>query len=157
MYSHMTDEQAQHLALRHNRATDFTCKMTTQDKVHFCRLRLYSMAKKSLTEEPPEKNSEWKNSCASTLMMTKKQLEDNMVFMLSSLSNKNYELYRVIVAAFEKIKVKGIAAAKVDCKGSNFRGLRGFSETETTEMLQKCANGENVLKSLNSTCFNQKK
>jgi hypothetical protein len=33
VYSHMSDEQAQHLALRHNRATDFTCKMTTQDKV----------------------------------------------------------------------------------------------------------------------------
>ena len=91
VYSRMTDEQAQHLALRHNRATDFTCKMTTQDKVHcikfmvyfpctyinnfctkvhLCRLRLYAIAKKSLTEEPPEKNSEWKSSCASTLMMT---------------------------------------------------------------------------------------
>ena len=33
-----------------------------------------------------------------------------MVFMLSTLSNKNYELYRVIVTVFEKIKVKGIAA-----------------------------------------------
>ena len=72
--------------------------------------------------------------------------EDNMVFMLSTLSNKNYELYRVIVTTFEKIKVKGIAAPKVDCKGSNFRGLRGFSETECTEMLQKCASGETVLK-----------
>ena len=80
-----------------------------------------------------------------------------MVFMLSTLSNKNYELYRVIVTAFEKIKVKGIAAPKVDCKGSNFRGLRGFSETECTEMLEKSASGETVLKSLNSTCFNQKK
>ena len=30
-----------------------------------------------------------------------------MVFMFSTLSNKNYELYRVIVTAFEKIKVKG--------------------------------------------------
>ena len=50
-----------------------------------------------------------------------------MVFMLSTLSNKNYELYRFIVTVFEKIKVKGIAAPKVDCKGSNFRGLRGFN------------------------------
>ena len=33
VYSRMTNEQAQHLALRHNRATDFTCKMTTQEKV----------------------------------------------------------------------------------------------------------------------------
>ena len=33
VYSRMTDEQAQHLAIQHNRATDFTCKMRTQDKV----------------------------------------------------------------------------------------------------------------------------
>lgn len=63
--------------------------------------------------------------------------------MLSSLSNINFEFYRVIVTAFENIKVKGIAAAKVDCKGSNFHGLRRFNEIETAEMLQKCASGEN--------------
>ena len=31
--SSITDEEAQHLALRHNRATEFTNKMLTQDKV----------------------------------------------------------------------------------------------------------------------------
>lgn len=31
--STITDEEAQHLALRHNRATEFTNKMLTQDKV----------------------------------------------------------------------------------------------------------------------------
>ena len=58
-----------------------------------------------------------------------------MVFMLSTLSSENYKLYRVIVAAIEKVKVKGIAAPKVDCKGNNFRGLRRFSKTDCTEML----------------------
>lgn len=31
--SSITDEEAQHLSLRHNRATEFTNKMLTQDKV----------------------------------------------------------------------------------------------------------------------------
>ena len=33
VYHGLTDELAQHLAHRHNRATEFTSKMTTQDKV----------------------------------------------------------------------------------------------------------------------------
>lgn len=33
VYSNLTDEQAQHLAIKHNRATHFTHAMTTQDKV----------------------------------------------------------------------------------------------------------------------------
>lgn len=36
VYVGLSDEQAQHLALRHNRATEYTSKMTTQDKVHLC-------------------------------------------------------------------------------------------------------------------------
>jgi hypothetical protein len=80
-----------------------------------------------------------------------------MIFMLSSLSNNNYTLYRDIVTKYEMIKVKGIVAAKTDCKGSNFRGLRGLSEMEITEILRNCASGENTLKSLNSTSLNKKK
>lgn len=33
VYRDISDEQAQHLAMRHNRATEFTNKMSTQDKV----------------------------------------------------------------------------------------------------------------------------
>ena len=33
VYHDLTDEQAQHLAHRHNRTTEFSNKMTTQDKV----------------------------------------------------------------------------------------------------------------------------
>ena len=33
VYVNLTDEQSQHLAHRHNRATEFVNKMTTQDKV----------------------------------------------------------------------------------------------------------------------------
>ena len=33
VYSNLSDEHVQHLAHRHNRATEFTSKMTTQDKV----------------------------------------------------------------------------------------------------------------------------
>ena len=33
VYSSLTDEQAQHLAIKHNHATHFTHAMTTQDKV----------------------------------------------------------------------------------------------------------------------------
>ena len=39
VYTRLSDEQAQHLAHRHNRATEFTSKMNTQDKVlhtHAC-------------------------------------------------------------------------------------------------------------------------
>ena len=33
VYQNLTDDEAQYLAVKHNRATDFTHKMTTQDKV----------------------------------------------------------------------------------------------------------------------------
>ena len=39
-------------------------------KVQICRMRLYSMAKRSYTDEPPEKSSQWRDSCSTTLMMT---------------------------------------------------------------------------------------
>ena len=35
MYGRLSAEQAQHLAHRHNRATEFTSKMNTQDKVYW--------------------------------------------------------------------------------------------------------------------------
>ena len=38
VYHGLSDEQIQHLAHCHNRATEFTSKMTTQDKVCFCGL-----------------------------------------------------------------------------------------------------------------------
>jgi hypothetical protein len=72
VYRGLSDEHATHLAHRHNRATEFTSKMTTQDKVHICRMRLYSLSGLSLdtTDELPSKSAEWRNSCASTLLMT---------------------------------------------------------------------------------------
>lgn len=36
----ISDEEAQHMALRHNRATEFTNKMLAQDKVIFMRMKL---------------------------------------------------------------------------------------------------------------------
>jgi len=33
VYQNLTDDEAQYLAVKHNRATDFTHKMTTQDKI----------------------------------------------------------------------------------------------------------------------------
>ena len=35
VYRGLTDEMAQHLAHRHNRATEFINRMTTQDKVFY--------------------------------------------------------------------------------------------------------------------------
>ena len=89
VYVNLTDEQSQHLAHRHNRATEFVNKMTTQDKVccqtilvlkyaipvnvqvHLCRMRLYTLAGKTcLSEDTPLKTQEWRISCAATLMMS---------------------------------------------------------------------------------------
>ena len=36
VYSGLSDKQATHLALRHNKATEYTSKLTTQDKVGVC-------------------------------------------------------------------------------------------------------------------------
>ncbi|KAL5509182.1 hypothetical protein EMCRGX_G004500 [Ephydatia muelleri] len=144
VYGRLSAEQAQHLAHRHNRATEFTSKMNTQDKVHLCRLRLFTIAERSVSDEPPEITNKWRESWATTLMMTKKQLDENMIYALSSLSNDNYRLYQAVVQRCEKGKDKktkksslGLSCNKTDCKGSNFRGLRGLSEDEMTEMLQK--------------------
>ena len=41
VYSSLTDEQAQHLAIKHNRATHFTHAMTTQDKVRTSHPNIY--------------------------------------------------------------------------------------------------------------------
>ena len=41
VYTRLSDEQAQHLAHRHNRATEFTSKMNTQDKVLHTRIKLH--------------------------------------------------------------------------------------------------------------------
>ena len=46
---------------------------------------------------------------------------------------------------------------KVDCKGSNSRGIRGLSDNEVTDILTKCANGDFPLNKLNSHCFAMKK
>ena len=40
VYTRLSDEQAQHLAHRQNRATEFTSKMNTQDKLH-TRIKLH--------------------------------------------------------------------------------------------------------------------
>ena len=87
-----------------------------------------------------------------------------MIYALSSLSNDNYRLYQAVVQRCEKGKDKktkksslGLSCNKTDCKGSNFRGLRGLSEDEMTEMLQKCANGEIALQKMNTECSTLKK
>ena len=87
-----------------------------------------------------------------------------MIYALSSLSNDNYRLYQAVVQRCEKGNDKktkksslGLSCNKTDCKGSNFRGLRGLSEDEMTEMLQKCANGEIALQKLNTECSTFKK
>ena len=74
-----------------------------------------------------------------------------MIDALSSLSNDNYRLYQAVVHRCENKDKKtkksslGLSCNKTDCKESNFRGLRGLSEDEMTEMLQKCANGKIAL------------
>ena len=87
-----------------------------------------------------------------------------MIYALSSLSNESYQLYQAIVHRCEKGKEKkpkkgslGLSINKTDCKGSNFCGLRGLSDDEMTQMLQKCANGEIALQKLNSECSILKK
>ena len=42
IYSTLTDEEAQYLAIKHNRATHFTHSMTTQEKVNFFNKCMYS-------------------------------------------------------------------------------------------------------------------
>ena len=87
-----------------------------------------------------------------------------MIYALASFSNENYKLYQTIVYRCEKGKDKktkksslGLSCNKTDCKGSNFRGLRGLTEDEMTDMLQKCANGEISLQKINLECSILKK
>ncbi|KAL5479413.1 hypothetical protein EMCRGX_G022933 [Ephydatia muelleri] len=71
IYVNLTEEQAQHLAHRHNRTTEFINVMTTQDKVHLCQMRLFTL--NGLTQEEdetPNKSQQWRDSCAETLMTT---------------------------------------------------------------------------------------
>ena len=87
-----------------------------------------------------------------------------MIYSLSSLSDLNYKLYKQIVQRVEDGEDKkskkastGLTMTKVDCKGSNFRGIRGLSDNEVTDVLTKCANGDFPLNKLNSHCFAMKK
>ena len=48
VYGRLSAEQAQHLAHRHNRATEFTSKMNTQDKVYWKFLSMHEHMMKSM-------------------------------------------------------------------------------------------------------------
>ena len=98
------------------------------------------------------------------ILFQKKKLDDNMILSLASLNDSEYKLYREIVSLCEQGKIKktkkcalGLNSTKVDCKGSNFRGLRGLTNEEIKDMLLRCSSGEIALKELNQTCMNMKK
>lgn len=69
VYQNLTDDEAQYLAVKHNRATDFTHKMTTQDKVELCRTKLFLLSE-ATDGETPARTTNWRKACECTLMMT---------------------------------------------------------------------------------------
>ena len=86
-----------------------------------------------------------------------------MVFLLSSLSNRDYCTLQGIYKKYESGNMKKLSktvtdgSSKADCKGSHFRGLRNLDATETSSLLQKVHEGELSLQKLNGKCAELKK
>ena len=94
------------------------------------------------------------------LRTQKKQLDDNMLFTLSSLSSQAYALYKKVVQSIENGKgtsvkhSRGIGINTPDCKGNDYRGL---NENEILNILQNFSNSKIRLEDVNTECTNLKK
>lgn len=86
-----------------------------------------------------------------------------MIFYLASLPNKEYQTLQAIFAAYEKgelVKVpksKTGIASKMDCRGSNFKGLRNLNLPTVSALLDRIDNRNLALTRLSGECKDIKK
>ena len=94
-------------------------------------------------------------------------LDDSMIFFLASLPEEEYQCLLETFAAYESCELKdqtlsraqrGVSKfAKIDCKGVNFKPLRGVSCEERKELLMKVRDGELSFSEMGETCRYTKK
>uniref|UniRef100_A0A1X7VBX7 Uncharacterized protein n=1 Tax=Amphimedon queenslandica TaxID=400682 RepID=A0A1X7VBX7_AMPQE len=131
--------------------------------VHMCCKRLYSLSGvEDIEEILPDKTTEWRDSCAMTLMMTKKQLDENMVFLLSTLPYSDYQVLKAMFMKYEaglivKLSKKDKSCCSPECKGSHFRRLRNLEPDIASVMLKQVSEGTLPLQQLNEACYEVKK
>ena len=82
-----------------------------------------------------------------------------MVFFLASLSNDAYKALQDVYSLYEDgklVKVPksklGTMDSKLDCRGSNFKGLRNLENNTVTDLLKKVASKEIPFTSIASVC-----
>ena len=95
--------------------------------------------------------------------MQKKQIDENMIFLLSTLSTSDYATLLEIFQKYEAGRLMKLPKSsssglcKPDCKGSHFRGLRNLDVAVTSQMLVKVRDGTLPLSQLNKACQEAKK
>ena len=87
-----------------------------------------------------------------------------MIYFLAGLPNTEYNLLLQVFALYEDgklVKVPkaklGMTDTKLDCRGSNFKGLRNLDMPTINDVLSKIINKEIGFASLGSTCKEIKK
>uniref|UniRef100_A0A1X7U3T9 Uncharacterized protein n=1 Tax=Amphimedon queenslandica TaxID=400682 RepID=A0A1X7U3T9_AMPQE len=92
----------------------------------------------------------------------KKQLDENMVFLLSTLPYSDYQVLKAIFMKYEagllvKLSKKDKSCCSPDCKGSHFRRLRNLEPDIASVMLKQVSEGTLPLQQLNKACYKVKK
>ncbi len=86
-----------------------------------------------------------------------------MIYFLAGLPNTEYNLIQVFALYEDGKLVKvpkaklGMIDTKLDCRGSNFKGLRNLDMPTINDLLSKVINKELEFASLGSTCKEIKK
>ena len=93
-------------------------------------------------------------------VLQKLKLIDNMIFLLASLPKESYNTLLKIFENYEHSRAgnkKSTSASKHDCRGSNFRELRGLNSDIVHNLLVQVCNGEISLSHLNKECKRRKR
>lgn len=98
-----------------------------------------------------ESTDSFMHNC-SIFFIQAKQLNDGMVFCLALLSDDEYEYLLSIFEYHENCELKDQVLSrtqrltarnsKIDCKGSNFKGLRGLTKCERMPLMEKVSKKE---------------
>ena len=82
-----------------------------------------------------------------------------MIFFLASLPNETYKVLQDVYQQYESGKLVKVpkskcstADVKLDCRGSNFKGLRNLDNNIVTDVLRKVANKDIPFTAIGSHC-----
>lgn len=82
-----------------------------------------------------------------------------MIFFLASLPNETYKVLQEVYQQYEGGKLVRVpkskcssADVKLDCRGSNFKGLRNLDNHIVTDILKKMANKDIPFTTIGSYC-----